>query len=82
MLLVALLGEKSVALLFQCQFIKVVFLTCTNRTSVVIFQKIVPDVNSANFWNPPLEHALNMNAIILATVVAIVIQQQIHNAVS
>ena len=50
MLLFALLSEKPVALLFQCQFIKVVFLRCTNRTGIVIFQKIVPNVNSANFW--------------------------------
>ena len=54
MLLFALLSEKSVALLFQCQFIKAVFLMCTNRTSIAIFQKIVPNVNSANFWNVPL----------------------------
>ena len=49
MLLFALLGEKSVTLLFQCQFIKAVFLTYTNRTSTAIFQKIVPNVNSANY---------------------------------
>ena len=48
------LVKISVALLFQCQIIKAVFFTCTNRTSIVIFQKIVPDVNSANFWNVPL----------------------------
>ena len=54
MLRVVLLSEKSVALLFQCQFVKAVFLTCGNKTSIAIFQKIVPNVNSANFWNVPL----------------------------
>ena len=59
MLLFALLSENSVALLFQCQFIKAVFLTCTNKTSIALFQKIAPNVNSANFWNVPIVPDVN-----------------------
>ena len=62
-LLFVLLSEKSVALLFQCQFVKTVFLMCTNKTSVEIFQKIVPNVNSANFWNVPLVTAKQLRPI-------------------
>ena len=61
MLLFVLLSEKSVALLFQCQFVKAVFLTCGNKTSIAIFQKIVPNVNSANFWNVPLDTTSEFN---------------------